>query len=254
MIKLKTSAELEKMRIAGKLTANCLKVAENIIRPGISTYAIDREIKNYLLGKGATPSFLRLYGFPNSACISVNEEVLHGIPSKSKILKEGDIVSVDVGACYEGYNGDSTKTFPVGKISDEAKKLLKVTEEALYAAVDVAVVGARLGDIGSCIEKIVRGNGYGLLLNFCGHGIGRDMHEDPEVPNYGQAGKGLRLQAGMTIAIEPMVNVKGDDVYILKDKWTVVPKSHSLSAHFEHTVAITDNGPEILTLPDEDYL
>jgi methionyl aminopeptidase len=247
LIRLKTSAELEKMRVAGRISANCLRVAEEVIRPGVSTYTIDREIRNYIHSVGATPSFYKLYGFPNSACISVNEEVLHGIPSKSKILKEGDIVSVDVGACYDGYNGDTTKTFPVGEISDEAKKLLQVTEESLYAAIEIAKPGARVGDIGNCIEKICRANGYGILRDYCGHGVGREMHEDPEIPNYGQAGKGIRLQPGMTIAIEPMVNLKGDDVYVLKDNWTVVPKSHSLSAHFEHTIAITEDGAKILT-------
>ncbi|GHU52249.1 methionine aminopeptidase [Clostridia bacterium] len=248
MVKLKTSEELEKMRYAGRLAANCLKIAEDIIRPGVSTFAIDKAIYGYLRSEKATPSFLHLYGFPNSACISVNEEVIHGIPSKNRILKEGDIVSVDVGACYQGYHGDTTKTFHVGEISNEAKRLLQVTEDALYAAIQTAVVGARIGDIGACIEKICRGNGYGIVKDFCGHGIGKDMHEDPEIPNYGQAGKGLRLQAGMTIAIEPMINAKGDETYFARDKWTVIPKSHSLSAHFEHTVAITNEGPKILTL------
>lgn len=193
--------------------------------------------------------FLNYGGFPASACISINDEVIHGIPNSSKIIQEGDIVSIDVGAYKDGFHGDTCKTFSVGEISDEAKKLLEVTEKSLYEAIKVANVGVRLGDVSHAVEKYCTSRGYSVVKQYCGHGIGKELHEDPEVPNYGRAGHGPRLVAGMTIAIEPMINVKGEQVKVLNDGWTVLTESGSLSAHFEHTVAITSNGAVILTNP-----
>ena len=187
--------------------------------------------------------------FPGSACISINNEVIHGIPSHKKRIAEGDIVSVDVGAFYNGFHGDTCATFAVGKISEEAKELLKVTEESLYEGIRAAQVGARLGDVGHAVEEYCSSRGYGIVRNYCGHGIGRDLHESPEVPNYGKEGHGQRLVAGMTFCIEPMINQKGDGIKVLRDGWTVITESGSLSAHFEHAIAVTPSGPVILTQP-----
>jgi methionyl aminopeptidase len=250
MVILKSAEDLRKMREAGRIAAQALLVAEKAIKPGLTTHTLDRILYEFIRSRKATPSFLHLYGFPNSACISVNNEVIHGIPSKSRKLEEGDIVSVDVGAMYKGYHGDNARTFPVGKIPENAAKLLKVTEESLYEAIKVAKVGARLGDVGDAVESYCRSYGYGVVMKYCGHGVGRDLHEDPEVPNCGPKGRGIRLQPGMTIAIEPMINEVGDEVDVLNNGWTVVTESGSLSAHFEHTVAITSNGAVILTNPD----
>jgi len=250
MIRIKNKSEIEKMRAAGRIAANALRKAEEAIRPGISTLTLDRIIREYIASQNAHPSFLRLYGFPNSACISVNEEVIHGLPSRSVKLKEGDIVSVDVGAKYQGYHGDNTKTFAVGEISADTKKLLEVTRDSLYKAIDIIKPDVRIGDISHTIESYCRSFGYGIVRNYCGHGIGSELHEDPEVPNFGEPGRGVRLKAGMTIAIEPMINAVGDDVYVHQNGWTVIPRSHSMSAHFEHTVAVTQDGALILTTPD----
>lgn len=217
------------------------------MQPGISTYEIDMEIEKFIRSAGAVPNFKGLYGFPGSACISVNEVLIHGIPSREVILKEGDIVSVDTGAKINGFNGDNAYTFMVGKVSDEAQQLLKVTEECLYRGIEQAKVGNRIGDISNAVQTYAESFGYGVVRKFVGHGVGRDLHEDPEVPNFGKAGRGVRLAAGMTLAIEPMINLKGADVKVLSDGWTTVPASGSLSAHFEHTIVITTDGPKILT-------
>lgn len=249
MINIKSKSELEKMRIAGKITGGALELAGRSIRVGMTTKELDRIIHNYIVSHGAKPSFLGYGGFPGSACISINNEVIHGIPGKRKIC-EGDIVSVDVGAYINGYHGDSCKTFAVGQISDDAAKLLRVTEESLYKGIEKAVVGGRLGDISHAIEQHVVTNGLAVVKKYVGHGVGRELHESPEVPNFGREGHGPRLVAGMVIAIEPMVNAVGEGVKVLPDGWTVLTQSGSLSAHFEHTVAITPDGPVLLTKPD----
>lgn len=249
MINIKSKSELEKMRIAGKITGGALELAGRSIRVGMTTKELDRIIHNYIVSHGAKPSFLGYGGFPGSACISINNEVIHGIPGKRKIC-EGDIVSVDVGAYINGYHGDSCKTFAVGQISDDAAKLMRVTEESLYKGIEKAVVGGRLGDISHAIEQHVVTNGMAVVKKYVGHGVGRELHESPEVPNFGREGHGPRLVAGMVIAIEPMVNAVGEGVKVLPDGWTVLTQSGSLSAHFEHTVAITPDGPVLLTKPD----
>ena len=247
MIIIKKSEELECMRQAGRITAQALLVAREAIIPGVSTWEVDHKVRTFIEKCGATPSFLGYSGFPGSACISLNEEVIHGIPSKRVIIKEGDIVKVDVGARFRGYNGDSARTFPVGKVSEQALKLISVTEQSFYEALKVCRAGQRLGDIGHAVENFVISNGFSIVKQYVGHGIGRDLHEDPQVPNYGRAGRGARLYAGMTLAIEPMVNAGGEDVQVLKDGWTVTTVDGSLSAHYENTVAITDGEPVLLT-------
>lgn len=249
MISIKSKSDLAKMRDAGKIAGSALQLAGESIKAGMTTLELDRIIHDYIVKCGATPSFLNYGGFPGSACISVNNEVIHGIPRKSKIIHEGDIVSVDVGAYYNGFHSDNCATFPCGKISDEAKALLEVTEASLYEAIKMAQVGNRLGDISHAVEEYCSSRGYGIVRNYCGHGIGRELHESPEIPNWGRAGHGPRLVSGMTICIEPMINQKGDDVKTMKDGWTVRTANGSLSAHFEHTIAITPDGPVILTLP-----
>lgn len=235
------------MSEACKISAQALVVAGKFMQPGISTWEIDAEIEKFIRSCGAKPNFKGLYGFPGSACISVNEVLIHGIPSKKIILKEGDIVSVDTGAAIGGFNGDNAYTFAVGKISEEAQQLLKVTEECLYRGIEQARVGNRMGDISNAVQSYAESFGYGVVRKFVGHGVGRNLHEDPEVPNFGRPGRGVRLAAGMTLAIEPMINLKGADVKVLSDGWTTVPTSGSLSAHFEHTIVITTDGPKIMT-------
>ena len=249
MVSIKSSTDLAKMREAGKIAGRALKLAGESIKAGMTTKALDKIIHDYIVGCGAKPSFLNYGGFPASACISINNEVIHGIPSHKRRIAEGDIVSVDVGAYYNGFHGDTCATFPVGKISDEAKALLEVTEQSLYVGIEAAKVGARLGDVGHAVEEYCASRGYGIVRNYCGHGIGKELHESPEVPNYGKEGHGQRLVAGMTFCIEPMINSKGDGVEVLNDGWTVITASGSLSAHFEHAIAITQNGPVILTQP-----
>ncbi len=235
------------MRDAGKITGEAILAAGEIIKPGVTTAEIDRKIRTYIEKCGAKPTFLGYGGFPASACVSVNDEVIHGIPSHKRVLHEGDIVKIDVGAFYHGYNGDSARTFPVGKISDEAEKLIRVTEESFYKALAVIREGARIGDIGHAVDAHVRANGFSVVRRYVGHGVGAELHEDPEVPNFGTAGHGVRLLRGMTIAVEPMVNIGSYEVYELPDGWTVKTKDGSLSAHYEHSIAITENGPELLT-------
>ncbi len=250
MIVLKTAREISAMRDAGRISARALRLAGQAVEPGVSTYEIDTIVRKYIEGEGAKPSFLGYGGFPASACISVNNVVIHGIPSKKIILKEGDIVSIDVGAYYNGFHGDNAWTFPCGKVSDEAQALMDATKESLFEGIKAAVVGARIGDIGSTVQRYVEERGYAVVRDFTGHGVGAKLHEDPAVPNYGTAGRGTRLLPGMVIAIEPMVNAGTHKVNILKDEWTTVTADGKLAAHFEHTIAITQNGPIILTLCD----
>ena len=247
MFIIKNFEQLKLMRTAGKITAEALLCAKEMVKPGASTLEIDAEIRRFIEKCGATPSFLGYNGFPGSACISINDEVIHGIPSKRRILEEGDIVKIDVGARFRGYNGDSARTFPVGKVSDEALRLISVTEKSFYEAMKVTTDGCRLGDIGFAIENFVISNGFSVVRDYTGHGVGYDLHEDPMIPNYGKAGKGARLYAGMTVAIEPMVNLGGEQVRVLRDGWTVVTRDGKLSAHYENTVAITKDTPIILT-------
>ena len=248
MITLKSAHEIELMRRAGKITAAARAVARDMVKPGVTTQQIDKAVYKFITEQGATPSFLHYNGYPASVCVSVNDEIIHGIPGK-RVLQEGDIVSVDVGATFNGFVGDTAYTFAVGDISEEAADLLRVTEASLYAAIDAAQVGARLGDVSHTVEEYCGSRGYGIVREYCGHGIGREMHEDPEVPNYGKPGHGLRLMPGMTFCIEPMINGKSDAVRVLGDGWTVVTRSGSLAAHFEHEIAVTQDGPVILTRP-----
>jgi len=247
MIVLKTRREIELMREAGRISAGALKAAGEAVEPGISTAEIDRIAYNYIKSQGAEPNFLHYNGFPATACISVNNEVIHGIPDKKHILREGDIVSIDLGAVINGYHGDNAYTFRCGKVSEAAERLCRTTEESLYIGLKQAVAGNRLGDIGSAICEYCVGKGYGVVREYTGHGVGTHLHEDPSVPNYGKPGKGARLVPGMTIAIEPMINEGTQDIRVLRNEWTVVTADGKLSAHYEHTVAITDGECMILT-------
>ncbi len=248
MIYLKTSDDLKLMKKAGEIAAGALKAAENAIKPGVSTLYIDKVIYDYITLKGGIPSCLGYGGFPASSCISINEEVIHGIPSKAKIIKDGDIVSVDITASYKGFHGDNTATFAVGSVEERVLKLLEATKNSLAEAIKQAVVGNRIGDISNAVQTYAESRGYSVVREYVGHGIGKDMHESPSVPNFGKSGHGRRLEAGMTIAIEPMINLGCKEVRVLDDGWTVVTADGECSAHFEHTVAITENGPIILTL------
>lgn len=247
MVILKSKREIELMSKAGEIVARTFEVLKEALRPGVTTAELDRLAEEFILSQGAQPAFKGYQGFPASICVSVNEEVVHGIPSPERTLKEGDIVSLDVGAVFEGYYGDSAKTFPVGEISSEKKELLKVTEEALWCGIEKARAGNRLGDISHAIQEYAEKRGYGVVRDYVGHGIGRQMHEDPQIPNFGPAGKGIRLVEGMVLAIEPMINIGTYRVKTLANNWTVVTLDGKPSAHFEHTVAITTNGPLILT-------
>ena len=247
MIIVKNSEQLALMRKAGRITAEALLVARDMIRPGISTKEIDTKIRHFIEKCDAVPSFLGYGGFPGSACISINEQVIHGIPSDKVILHEGDIVKIDVGARYRGYNGDSARTYPVGKVSDEALRLISVTERSFYEAMKYAKAGCRVGDIGFAVESFVISNGFSVVRDFVGHGVGAQLHEEPEVPNFGRAGRGARLYAGMTLAVEPMVNAGTHDVRVKNDGWTVVTLDGKLSAHYENSIAITESDPIVLT-------
>ncbi len=247
MIILKTGRELEIMKEACRISAGALKLVGEAIEPGITTGELDRLAEEYILKQGGKPNFKGYGGFPATACISINDEVIHGIPSKERKIKAGDIVSVDLGASYDGYNGDNAATFAVGEISPEAKRLIKTTEESLYEGIKMARHGGRIGDIGHAVQKYVEERGYSVVRQFVGHGVGTSLHEAPEVPNFGNPGHGVRLVNGMTIAIEPMVNMGTYNVRTLSNNWTVVTADGKLSAHFEHTVAITSDGPVILT-------
>ena len=247
MVIVKNSDQLKLMRIAGRITGEALAYAHGLVREGVSTKFLDGKIREFIEKQGARPSFLGYGGFPGSACISINDEVIHGIPSEKRILREGDIVKIDVGALYRGYNGDSARTFPVGKVSDEALRLIDTTKASFFAGMAKAVAGGRIGDIGNAVENCVTDAGFTVVRSYVGHGIGAELHEDPEVPNFGTAGRGVRLYPGMTIAIEPMVNAGGHTVRVLADDWTVVTQDGLLSAHYENTVLVTANGPESLT-------
>ena len=235
------------MKEAGRITGEALYIAGEAVKEGVSTYELDSIVRAHIEKQGARPSFLGYGGFPGSACISINDEVIHGIPSKKRILHEGDVVKVDVGAFYRGFHGDAARTFAVGNVTEEAKKLIEVTRQCFYKGAEQAVVGNRIGDIGSAIEAHAAENGFSVVRSYVGHGVGHELHEDPEVPNYGNAGKGARLCAGMTLAIEPMVNAGTYSVKVLGDGWTVKTADGSLSAHYENTVAITEDGPILLT-------
>lgn len=238
------------MREAGRISAGALRAAGKAVEPGVSTAQIDAIARKYIESQGAEPSFLHLYGFPATACISVNDEVIHGIPNRHRILKAGDIVSIDLGAKIEGYHGDNAATFACGEVSPEAQRLMDTTRESLMAAIAKAVPGGRLGDISNAVQQYVEARGYSVVREYVGHGVGASLHEDPSVPNYGTAGRGVRLLPGMTLAIEPMINAGKQQVHTLADGWTVMTSDGSLSAHFEHTIAITSSGAVILTDPD----
>ena len=249
MISIKSPREIEKMRAAGRLTAQARKLAGSLVRPGISTGEIDREVRRVIESHGGKPSFLGLYGFPASTCISVNEVVIHGIPGSRK-LKEGDIVSVDVGAYLDGFHGDCAATYPCGEVSEEARKLIEVTRQSFFEGIRNARVGGRVSDVGHGVQQYVESFGYSVVREFVGHGVGRKMHEAPEVPNYGPAGHGPRFQPGMTLAVEPMVCVGDWHVKNLDGQWTTVSADGSLTAHYENTILITNGEPELLTVDE----
>ena len=253
MIQLKNPDQIKIMKEAGRITGEALLTARDHVRPGISTYELDRIVRESIEKAGAKPSFLGYGGFPGSACVSINDEVIHGIPSKKRFLEEGDLVKVDVGAYYKGFHGDSARTIPVGRVSDEALKLIEVTRNSFYAGIEQMKVGGRLGDIGAAIDGLVTANGFSTVKRYIGHGIGRDLHESPDVPNYGTPGRGTRLCAGLVLAIEPMVNVGSETVRELSDGWTVKTADGSLSAHYENTVALTGDGIINLTLIEKDF-
>lgn len=253
MIQLKNPLQIKDMKEAGRITGEALLVARDNIREGISTYELDKIIRNYIEKQGAKPSFLGYGGFPGSACISINDEVIHGIPSKKKILKDGDIVKIDVGAFYKGFHGDAARTVPVGNVSDEAQRLIKVTRDSFFAGVEKMQAGNRIGDVGHAIDSLVTANGFSTVKRYVGHGVGHDLHESPDVPNYGTEGRGTRLCAGMVLAIEPMVNIGAEGVRELSDGWTVKTSDGSLSSHYENTVALTSDGVIIMTQLESDF-
>lgn len=253
MIQLKNPLQIKDMKEAGRITGEALLVARENIREGISTYELDRIIRNHIEKCGAKPSFLGYGGFPGSACISINDEVIHGIPSKKRILREGDIVKVDVGAYYKGFHGDAARTIPVGKVTEEAEKLIRVTRDSFFAGIEKLQVGNRLGDVGHAIDALVVANGFSTVKRYIGHGVGHELHESPDVPNYGTEGRGTRLCAGMTLAIEPMVNIGGEGVRELADGWTVKTADGTLSAHYENTVALTSDGVIVMTQLESDF-
>ncbi|MCI9605638.1 MAG: type I methionyl aminopeptidase [Oscillospiraceae bacterium] len=249
MISIKSAPEIEKMRAAGRLTAQARKLAGSLVRPGITTMEIDKAVRRFIESHGAKPSFLGLYGFPGSACISVNEVVIHGLPSSRK-LQEGDIVSIDVGAYLDGFHGDCAATFPCGEVSEEARKLIDVTRQSFFEGIKNARVGYRVSDVGHGVQQYVESFGFGVVRDFVGHGVGRKLHEAPEVPNFGAAGHGPRFQPGMVIAVEPMVCAGDWHVKNLDGNWTTVSVDGSLAAHYENTILITDGEPELLTVDE----
>jgi methionyl aminopeptidase len=250
MISIKSPREIEHMRRAGRITAQARALAGRLVKPGVTTLEIDQAVRKFIKGQGATPSFLNYNGFPGSACISVNDEVIHGIPG-SRELKEGDIVSVDVGAFFEGFHGDCAATFPCGQISPEAENLIRVTRQSFFEGIHFARKGQRISDISHAVQQYAEANGCSLVRDYVGHGVGRKLHEAPEVPNFGPAGHGARLLPGMTIAVEPMVNQGTWEVRVLKNGWTVKTVDGALAAHYENTILITDGEPEILTVCEE---
>ncbi len=248
MITIKSASQIEKMRKSGLVTKGALELIEKAIRPGISTKELDKIAYDYIISKGAKPNFLNYNGFPGTICASVNDEVVHGIPSRRAVLHEGDIISIDMGAILDGWHSDAARTFGVGKISDEAQKLIDVTRESFFEGLKYVKHGAKLGDVSSAIQTYAESYGFGVVRDLVGHGVGQNLHEDPSVPNFGRAGHGVKLSAGMTIAIEPMITAGDWRVEVLDDDWTVVTADGSLAAHYENTIAITKTGCEILTL------
>lgn len=246
-IKLKSPDEIEEMKEAGRLSAKVLRMAGQIVRPGISTLEIDEYVEDLIRVAGGVPAFKGYGGFPGSICASVNEQVVHGFPSSHVILQQGDIISIDTGAVLNGWVGDNARTFPVGEIDPKTQALLDSTEKALYAGIEQAVVGNHLGDIGHAVQSTVEREGFSVVREYVGHGVGHDMHEDPNVPNYGKKGRGIRLEEGLVIAIEPMINLGTHKVHVLNNGWTVATDDGKPSAHFENTIAITADGPVILT-------
>lgn len=248
MITLKSPKEIDTMSRAGRIVGDTLELVRRSVRPGVSTEELDAAAEAFIRSHpGATPSFKGLYGFPKTLCVSINEEIVHGIPSTRRVLREGSIVSVDVGVCVGGFHADAATTIPVGEIAPEAARLLEATQQALAAGIAQARVGNHVGDIGHAVQTVAEAAGFGVVRELVGHGVGQRMHEDPQVPNHGQPHRGPRLQAGMTLAIEPMITMGDYATRMLEDKWTVVTADGSLAAHFEHTVAITKDGPRILT-------
>lgn len=248
MITIKSAKQVDKMRASAKITKEALELLEKNIKPGVTTAQLDKIAYDFIISKGAKPNFLNYNGFPGSICASLNDEVVHGIPSKKVVLKEGDIISIDMGAVKDGWHSDAARTFAVGKISDEAQRLIDVTRESFFEGIKYLKHGAKLGDVSSAIQNYVEKNGYSVVRDLVGHGIGQNLHEDPSVPNFGTAGRGVKLAAGMTLAIEPMVNAGTYRVAVLDDDWTVVTDDGNLSAHYENTVLVTKDGYEILTL------
>lgn len=251
MIEYKSTKEIELIRESGRITGRTLELLERSVRPGMTTLELDRLAEDFIRSNGAVPAFKGYKGFPRTVCISVNNEVVHGIPGNRK-LKEGDIVGLDMGVVLKGWYSDAARTVAVGNVSDEARRLLDVTLESLYKGIEQCIAGAHLANVGAAVQTHVEAHGYSVVRDLVGHGIGRSLHEEPQVPNYGKAGHGSKMRPGLVIAIEPMVNVGGYKVAVLPDKWTIVTEDGSLSAHFEHTVAITAEGPRILTLPEGD--
>lgn len=254
MIPIKTNEQLERMRVACRITALARKAAYDAVAPGVTTDDIDRIVRKTIEEAGAKPSFLGYGGFPASACVSINDEVIHGIPSKKRVVREGDIVKIDVGAYIGGFHGDCACTVPCGEVSEEAKRLIEVTRQSFYEGIKFAREGCRVSDISAAVQAYVEANGFSVVRSFVGHGVGRQLHESPEVPNFGRPGHGVRLQKGMTLAVEPMVNAGVYDVRVLSDGWTVKTRDGKLSAHYENTIAITDGEPEILTAIDGEVL
>ncbi len=253
MITTKSNREIALMRKAGEIVFLAHEAVKKEIKPGVSTKYLDEVVHRFIISQGATPSFLGYNGFPASICASVNDVLVHGIPSSDVILKEGDIIAIDIGANYKGYHGDSAWTYPVGEISEEAKQLLEVTEASLFAGLEQVKAGNRIGDVGSAINNYVKPYGFGVPIEYTGHGIGSEMHEDPSVPNYGIMGKGTLLRRNMTIAVEPMVQLGTHLTETMDDEWTVKSLDRQITAHFEHTVLVTDDGYEILTRTQEAY-
>ena len=250
MISLKSPREIEAMRRAGRITAQARALAGSMVKPGVTTKEIDKAVRDFIKSCGAKPSFLGYGGFPGSACISVNDEVIHGIPG-SRTLQEGDIVSIDVGAFIDGYHGDCAATFPCGQVSNEALRLIAVTEQSFWEGIKFARPGYRVSDISHAVQQYVEANGFSVVREYVGHGVGAKLHEPPEIPNYGPAGHGARLQPGMTLAVEPMVNAGDKAIYVLKDGWTVKTKDGALSAHYENSILVTEGEAEVLTTVEE---
>ena len=248
MIVIKSKEEIDIMRVSCRATGELLLELGDYIRPGISTLDVDRFCEDYIKSRDMVPTFKGYGGFPGNVCVSVNEEVVHGIPDASRVLREGDIVSVDVGMIYKGYTSDAARTYPVGEISEEAARLIKVTRDSFFAGMEFAKAGGRLSDISHAVQTVAESAGYGVIRDFIGHGVGMKLHEDPEVPNYGRPGRGPRLVPGMVLAVEPMISQGDFEIEVLPNDWTAVTVDRSLTAHYENTVAITEDGPDILTL------